>query len=116
MQPPYLQHKVRAAMPEGMQASPRHFRTSFCYANSSALYCLIYGFCSSARNFASGFLQIPPRDGHPCLWLTLPAAIYVEDFHLQVIAHAGHTKRKMRSIFTGTKKCGGDKTHKGTKC
>ena len=23
-------------------------------------------FCSSARNFACGFLQIPPHDGHPC--------------------------------------------------
>jgi hypothetical protein len=20
----------------------------------------------------SGFLQIPPRDGHPCFWLTIP--------------------------------------------
>ena len=46
------------------------FRTSFCLANSSALQCLICGFCSSARDFASGFLQIPPHDGHPCLWLT----------------------------------------------
>jgi len=25
--------------------------------------------CSSGQKFASGFLQIPPRDGHPCLWL-----------------------------------------------
>jgi len=22
--------------------------------------------------FASGFLQIPPHDGHPCLWLIIP--------------------------------------------
>jgi hypothetical protein len=55
-------------------------------------FCLICGFCSSARNFASGFLQIPPRGGHPCLWLTLPAAIHVADFHRQVTAHAGRTK------------------------
>ena len=27
------------------------------------------GFCSSDQRFAIGFLQIPPRDGHPCLWL-----------------------------------------------
>ena len=28
--------------------------------------------CSSGRRFTAGFLQIPPRRGHPCLWLTLP--------------------------------------------
>ena len=28
--------------------------------------CLVCDFCSSGRDFACGFLQIPPRDGHPC--------------------------------------------------
>lgn len=28
--------------------------------------CLLCDFCSSDRDFACGFLQIPPRDGHPC--------------------------------------------------
>src|SRR6056297_2789369 len=28
--------------------------------------CLVCDFCSSGRGFACGFLQIPPRDGHPC--------------------------------------------------
>jgi hypothetical protein len=27
---------------------------------------LLCGFCSSDQRFACGFLQIPPRDGHPC--------------------------------------------------
>ena len=27
--------------------------------------------CSSGRNFASSFLQIPPRGGHPCSWLVV---------------------------------------------
>ena len=27
---------------------------------------LLCGFCSSGQRFACGFLQIPPRDGHPC--------------------------------------------------
>ena len=40
----------------------------------------------------SGFLQIPPRDGHPCLRLTVPTAKPVVDFHHQVVAHAGRTK------------------------
>ena len=61
---------------------------------------LICDFCSSIRNFArrgtfpastSGFLQIPPRDGHPCLRLMLPATERIVDFHHQVIAHAGRT-------------------------
>src|SRR5699024_12810562 len=39
----------------------------------------------------SGFLQIPPHDGHPCLRLTVPTAKSVVDFHHQVIAHAGRT-------------------------
>jgi len=27
---------------------------------------LVCDFCSSGQRFAFGFLQIPPRDGHPC--------------------------------------------------
>ena len=38
-----------------------------------------------------GFLQIPPHDGHPCPWLTVPTAKSVADFHRQVIAHAERT-------------------------
>ena len=53
--------------------------------------CLLCDFCSSGRNFASGFLQIPPRDGHPCLRLTLPTVKRVRDFHLIVTPHAGRT-------------------------
>src|ERR1041384_7631524 len=30
------------------------------------LACLICDFCSSSQRFACSFLQIPPRDGHPC--------------------------------------------------
>ena len=55
---------------------------------------LLSGFCSSAQSFAACFLQTPPRGGRPCSWLTLPTAGCVVDFHHQVIAHAGRTKRK----------------------
>ena len=41
----------------------------------------------------SGFLQIPPHDGHPCLRLTVPATESVVDFHHQVVAHAGRTRK-----------------------
>lgn len=43
---------------------------------------------------ASGFFQIPPCDGHPCLRLTIPTAKFVVVFHHLVIAHAGHTRKK----------------------
>ena len=54
------------------------------------------------RHFAastSGFLQIPPHDGHPCLRLTVPTAKSVVDFHHQVIAHAGRTKKGALFVF-----------------
>ncbi|WP_207644250.1 hypothetical protein, partial [Thermotalea metallivorans] len=45
-------------------------------------------------DFASGFLQIPPHDGHPCLWLMVPTAKPIADFHRQVTAHAGRTLKR----------------------
>jgi hypothetical protein len=42
--------------------------------------------------FASGFLQIRSHPRHPCLWLTLPLAGCVEDFHLQVTSVATTAK------------------------
>uniref|UniRef100_UPI00402573EB hypothetical protein n=1 Tax=Gemmiger formicilis TaxID=745368 RepID=UPI00402573EB len=45
-------------------------------------------------SLTSGFLQIPPHDGHPCLRLTLPTAERVVVFHHLVVAHAGRTTKK----------------------
>jgi len=71
----------------------RQYRTSSCLADSSTPCCLICEFYSSDRGFASSFLQIPPHDGHPCLWLTVPTAKPVADSHRQAIRHAMHTKK-----------------------
>ncbi|KAA0073137.1 hypothetical protein CIW54_27850, partial (plasmid) [Paraburkholderia sp. T12-10] len=46
--------------------------------------------------FASGFLRIRSHPRHPCLWLTLPLAGCVEDFHLQVSAPCRAHKGKGR--------------------
>ena len=68
---------------------------------------LICGFCPLAREFAlrrnfqppqSGFLRIPSCDGHPCLWLTVPATESVVDFHHQVVVHAGRTQKSGEPI------------------
>ena len=46
--------------------------------------CLLCSFRSSVRDFAADFLQIPPHGGHPYLWLTVPTAKSVADFHRRV--------------------------------
>ena len=73
--------------------APGSGRASFCLANSPALHGLICGFCSSGRDFAASFLQIPTHVGHPCFWLTLLAAKRVADLNRRVVAHAGRTKK-----------------------
>ena len=83
------------------------YRTLLCYGSSSLPICLICDSCSSDRGFArglvclptSGFLQIPPHDGHPCLRLTVPTAMSVADFHRQVVTHAERTKRAWEQRF-----------------
>ena len=50
--------------------------------------------CGDLSTPQSGFFQIPPHDGHPCIWLTVPASKSVADFHHQVIAHAGRTNKR----------------------
>ena len=71
--------------------------TLFCVENSSVPKRLIYSFCSSDRCFASDFLQTPSHGERPCLWLTVPTAKPVADFHRQVITHAEHTTTKQQS-------------------
>ena len=72
------------------------YRTLFCLANSSISKRLfLCSFCSSDRGFASDFFQTPPHDGRPCLWLTVPTAMPVADFHRQVITRAGHTSKNL---------------------
>ena len=48
---------------------PNSYGTLICLAILSTVICLIWSFCSLGQMFVLGFLQIPPRDGHPCLWL-----------------------------------------------
>ena len=66
------------------------------------IYSLVYDFCSSGQSFAhwgtfgplkSDFLQIPPHDGNPCLWLNLPATGRLLDFHPRERALTGRTKK-----------------------
>ena len=55
----------------------------------------------------SGFLQIPPHGGHPCLRLTLPAAECVVVFHHLVVELAGRTqKRSLHSSPSGLQNAG----------
>ena len=55
------------------------------------------GPCMQFLSVRSGLcrrLQLPPRDGHPCLKLTLPTANCARDFHPIVMTHAGRTQNE----------------------
>ena len=55
----------------------------------------------------SGFLQIPPHDGHPCLWLILPTTGRIRDFHPIERALTGRTsKRAVAARFYRHRPCG----------
>ena len=74
--------------------SQSHMRFLFCRSH-----------CRQCRNHAhrklfipqSGFLQIPPHNGRPCPWLTVPTAKPVADFHRQVIEPAERTRKDTAS-------------------
>ncbi len=53
------------------RGNPWRLWISSCVGDSSDSPCLELSSCTLARAFASSFLQIPPRDGHPCSWLTV---------------------------------------------
>ena len=55
--------------------------------------------CFSFLPPQSSFLQIPPRDGHPCLRLTLPTAGRVRDFHPIERALAGRTEKSLDTLI-----------------
>ncbi|WP_390493446.1 hypothetical protein, partial [Staphylococcus pseudintermedius] len=50
--------------------------------------------------FASDFLQIPLRNGHPCLSLTVPTTKPVTDFHRQDVTHAGRTQKEAKTYIS----------------
>ncbi len=69
-------HRNRWTVPAGFAGRIRpEYAALACCAASPGRPGLLCGSCSSGREFASGFLQIPLRSGHPCLWLTVGATI-----------------------------------------
>ena len=61
--------KVRALsphLPATFTGTSSNFWTSSLLADLSVFPSLLCGSCSSGQRFAYSFLQIPPRDGHPC--------------------------------------------------
>ena len=94
---PRVRHDTFTLMPAAF--TPARSRQVLGFGMSSYLTpCnrLICDFCSSGQRFAAGFLQIPPHDGHPCLWLTLPPDGRVRDLHPRVSRHAGRTRKIKR--------------------
>ena len=56
---PYTRRIYSHTLPDG-------YRALKTFACSPGYDCLVCDSCPSGREFACGFLQIPPRDGHPC--------------------------------------------------
>ncbi len=67
VRPPRVRHETFALIPAASTATPSVQVPDF---EESCLliqcHCLLCGSCSSGQCFAFGFLQIPPRSGHPC--------------------------------------------------
>ena len=51
--------------------------------------------------YVIGFLQIPPRDGHPCLDLRFRSLRSSEDFHLLKQRHAWRTSKRAAGRNSG---------------
>ena len=63
---------------------------------------LIPGSCPSTRTFALRFFRTPPRDGSPCVLLTLHLhQVGWKDLHLQAAEHAQHTTKPASRVVAG---------------
>ena len=59
-------HALSPHPPATFTGTSGNFWTSSPFADLSVFPSLICGSCPSGQGFACSFLQIPPRDGHPC--------------------------------------------------
>ncbi len=85
------------ALAQVYSCSPWQLWISSCAGDSSGCNRLKLDSCTSSRAFASSFLQIPPRGGHPCSWLMVGACQSpIPDFHRRDDAHAGRTTKAHR--------------------
>ena len=69
MRPPRVLARSFPLMPAIVTVHDSVQLLGFDLYSSLTLIHSLYGFCSSGQSFAAGFLQIPRRQGHPCLWL-----------------------------------------------
>ena len=67
-----------------------------------AQFSLICDFCSSDRDFAIDFFQIPPHDGHPCHSLTVRhyQALYGTFTHKLLPMLGTHLKKSSQNLTT----------------
>ena len=59
-------HALSPHLPATFTGTSGNFWASSLLADLPVFPSLICGSCSSGQGFAYSFLQIPPRDGHPC--------------------------------------------------
>ena len=67
------------------------------YLSQPSLLC---DFCPSDQRFAYSFLQIPPRDGHPCCSaIHFPLSGRVRDLHPLERAHGAQTEKSTQHLY-----------------
>ena len=95
MRPPRLRCTLFPLIyPPHLLVLPATFWTSSLLADLSVFPSLICDFCPSDQRFAYSFLQIPPRDGHPCCSaIHFPLSGRVRDLHPLERAHGAQTEK-----------------------
>ena len=87
-------HFLSIHLPHILQLTPSSYWALACYAALS-LTIASCDFCSSDQRFASTFLQIPPRDGHPwCSAVSFPLLGRIRNFHPLATCAARRTYKK----------------------
>ena len=88
-------HALSSHLSATFTRTSSNFGTSSSFADLSVFPSLICDFCPSDQEFAYSFLQIPPRDGHPCCSaIHFPLSGRVRDFHPLERAHGAQTKNR----------------------
>ena len=91
---------VLRAAPDLLLSPTSKYRASLSIASLPGVRSLASGSCSSLPQFVVGFLQIPPRGGHPCLDVQFPSLGSVEDLHLRIRVMPGtQTKGRLATPF-----------------
>ena len=91
-------HALSPHLPATFTGTSGNFWASSLLADLPVFPSLICGSCSSGQGFAYSFLQIPPRDGHPCCSAMYFVVAYVYSGLTPVRARPWRANQKKDSV------------------